>query len=260
MDRNLFKVLFIFLFVIDVIKSKGLLYYTNFKFEKIVFGAENLMKDYVTLANDPKADLPDSYTVCNSVFVKFPTTASSVIEMSKNDGSHWYMLELKHTDRIYEKFSENVEISAENPSTGKHEREFFSKSVIPIVPHSWFHICMGLDTVSGLLRIVVNGIEVVNEEKEYFKNTTHWKPKSLKGAIFQFMGSWADGFWYQHRSMFSYMNIFKSMMSTDDMVKRTSGGEECYIQGDYLRCCYSYCTPFVANNFILSAGMRWNGM
>ena len=146
-----------------------------------------------------------------------------------------------------------------NTSTGKNEREFFSKSVIPIVPHSWFHICMGLDTVSGLLRIVVNGIEVVNEEKEYFKNTTHWKPKSLKGAILQFMG-YAGGFWYQHRSMFSYMNIFKSMMSTDDMVKRTSGGEECYIQGDYLRCCYSYCTPFVANNFILSAGMRWNGM
>ena len=259
MEMNLLKFLFIFLFVINVIKSKGLLYYTNFKFEKIVFGAENLMKDYVTLANDPKADLPDSYTVCNSVFVKFPTTASSVIEMLKNDGSHWYLLELKHTDRIYEKFSENVEISLENPSTGKHEREFFSKSVIPIVPHSWFHICMGLDTVSGLLRIVVNGIEVVNEEKEYFKNTTHWKPKSLKGAILQFMG-YAGGFWYQHRSMFSYMNIFKSMMSTDDMVKRTSGGEECYIQGDYLRCCYSYCTPFVANNFILSAGMRWNGM
>ena len=152
-----------------------------------------------------------------------------------------------------------MEICFENPSTGKIEREYFSKSVIPIVPHSWFHICMGLDTVSGLLRIVVNGIEVVNEEKQYFKNTTHWKPKSLKGSVLQLMG-YAGGFWYQHRSMFSYMNIFKSMMSTDDMVKRTSGGEECFIQGDYLRCCYSYCLAHVANNFILSAGMKWNGM
>ena len=259
MDRNLFKLLFIFLFVIDVIKSKGLLYYTNFKFEKIVFGAENLMKDYVTLANDPKADLPDSYTVCNSVFVKFPTTASNVIQMLKNDGSPWYMLTLMHTDRIYERFSENVALIREDPATGTVEREYFSNSMVPIVPHSWFHICMGLDTVSGLLRIVVNGIEVVNEEKEYFKNTTHWKPKSLKGAILELMG-YSGGFWYQHRSTFSYMNIFKSMMSTDDMVKRTSGGEECFIQGDYLRCCYSYCTPFVANNFILSVGMRWNGM
>ena len=234
MDMNLFKVLFMLLFVIDVIKSKGLLYYTNFKFEKIVFGARNLMKDYVTLANDPKADLPDSYTVCNSVFVKFPTTATSVIEMFKNDGSHWYLLELDPGNRIYERFSESMIISFIDPSTGKHDRKYFSRATIPIVPHSWYHICMGLDTVSGLLRIVVNGIEVVNEEKDYFKNTTHWKPKSLKRSILQFKGNMA-GFWYQQRSMFSNMNIFKSMMSTEDMVKRTSGGEDCFIQGNYLR-------------------------
>ena len=42
---------------------------------------------------------------------------------------------------------------------------------------------MGLDTVSGLLRIVVNGLEVVSEEKDYFRNTTHWKPKSVKGRL-----------------------------------------------------------------------------
>ena len=156
--------------------------------------------------------------------------------MLKNDGSPWYKLELSHPDRIYERFSENVAIIREDPASGKVEREYFSNSgiLLPIVPHSWFHICMGLDTVSGLLRIVVNGIEVVNEEKEYFKNTTLWKPKSLKGAILQ-LKSYSGGLWYQHRSMFSYMNIFKSTMSTDDMVKRTSGGEECYIQGDYLR-------------------------
>ena len=42
---------------------------------------------------------------------------------------------------------------------------------------------MGLDTVSGLLRIVVNGLEVVSEEKDYFRNTTHWKPTSVKGRL-----------------------------------------------------------------------------
>ena len=42
---------------------------------------------------------------------------------------------------------------------------------------------MGLDTVSGLLRIVVNGLEVVNEEKDYFRNTTRWKPTSVKGRL-----------------------------------------------------------------------------
>ena len=110
----------------------------------------------------------------------------------------------------------------------------FPDTGIPIVPHSWYHICMGLDTVSGLLRIVVNGVEVVNEEKEYFRNSTHWKPTSLKGRILQFKG-YCSGFWYQHRNIFSNLNIFSSMMSVEDMVTRTAGGEACDSPGDYLR-------------------------
>ena len=51
------------------------------------------------------------------------------------------------------------------------------------MPHSWYHVCMGLDTVSGMLRIVVNGVELVNEKKDYFRNTTHWKPTSVKGTL-----------------------------------------------------------------------------
>ena len=42
---------------------------------------------------------------------------------------------------------------------------------------------MGLDTVSGLLRIVVNGKVVVDEEKQYFKDTSAWKPKSIAGHL-----------------------------------------------------------------------------
>ena len=93
---------------------------------------------------------------------------------------------------------------------------------------------MGLDTVSGLLRIVVNGVEVVNEEKEYFKHTTESKPASVEGKILIFKGYHA-GFWYQHWGTVSNLNIFSSMMSLDDMEKRTSGGEDCYSPGDYLQ-------------------------
>ena len=103
------------------------------------------------------------------------------------------------------------------------------------MPHSWYHICMGLDTVSGLLRIVVNGVEVVNEEKDYFRNTTHWKPKSLKGRIILFKG-FMSGFWYLHKNTFSNLNIWSSVKSVEFMVARTSeGGESCFSPGDYLR-------------------------
>ena len=87
--------------------------------------------------------------------------------------------------------------------------------------------------VSGLLRIVVNGRKVVNMEKEYFRNTKQWKPRSLAGKIIVFKG-YSGGFWYQFRSTFANMNIFGSMMSVEDMVTRTSGGEGCDSQGDYL--------------------------
>ena len=42
---------------------------------------------------------------------------------------------------------------------------------------------MGLDTASGLLRIVVNGREVVNMEKDYFRNTTSWKSDTVDGKV-----------------------------------------------------------------------------
>ena len=94
---------------------------------------------------------------------------------------------------------------------------------------------MGLDTVSGLLRIVVNGLQVVNEKKEYFRNTTHWKPKSLEGRIILFKG-FMSGFWYLHKNTFSNLNIWSSVKSVEFMVERTSeGGESCFSPGDYLR-------------------------
>ena len=136
--------------------------------------------------------------------------------------------------------SEIVHVIYTDPKTNERDAEFFGMGVvvnngtgIPIVPHSWYHVCMGLDTVSGLLRIVVNGVVMVNEEKEYFRNTKQWKPKSLEGKLLLFKSFM--GFWYQHRSIMSNMNIFSSMMSVENMIRRTTGGDDCSSTGDYIR-------------------------
>ena len=92
---------------------------------------------------------------------------------------------------------------------------------------------MGLDTVSGLLRVVLNGKVVVNDEREYFRNTSHWKSNSVEGKIIQFKGY--VGVWIQHLGKFSNLDIFNSLISTEQMVSRTSGGNNCYSAGDYLR-------------------------
>ena len=211
-------------------------YLSNFKFERIVVGDDALMKDYVTLANDPKGNLPESFTFCSSVFFKYWSTGISIIEMLKEDGSHWFHMNLRTAQRKYDSINSMTEwfsLYYENPATGSIDREDFT-DIIPIVPHSWYHICIGIDTMSGLLRFAVNGKEVVNAEKEYFKNTKAWKPSSIGGKIVHFKGYWG-GFWYQYRHIFSNMNIFSSMMTIEDMVIRTSGSNDCTSPGDYLR-------------------------
>ena len=74
--------------------------------------------------------------------------------------------------------SESLLIWYEDPMTNQILPVDFPDTGIPIVPHSWYHVCLGLDTESGLLRIVVNGVKVVDEAKEYFRNTSVWKPQS----------------------------------------------------------------------------------
>ena len=68
---------------------------SNFKFEDLVFGEDNLVKDYVTLANDPKANFPDTFTVCSSLFVKFFATDNDIITMLKEDGTPWITLTMR---------------------------------------------------------------------------------------------------------------------------------------------------------------------
>ena len=225
------------LLVVNVAFGENMLYLSNAKFGPVVWGEESKIVDYVTLANDQIGNLPNSFTICSSYFMKFVQSSHQVVEMLKQDGSPWFTLAIETGQRNTNTFSETVKLwlPPKGSYTSYHQDLFReAPDMVAIVPHSWYHVCMGLDTVSGLLRIVVNGVEVVNEEKEYFRNSTHWKPTSLKGRILQFKG-YCSGFWYQHRNIFSNLNIFSSMMSVEDMFTRTAGGEACDTPGDYLR-------------------------
>ena len=158
--------------------------------------------------------------------------------MLKEDGSVWFSLNIQTSGRSsYEseihKESEIVQVWYQDESQNMHVSMMFFDTGIPIVPHSWYHICLGLDTVSGLLRIVVNGVKVVDEEKEFFRNTSAWKPQSLAGKLLVFKGY--NIAWAQYRGKFTNMNIFSSMISLEDMMMRTSGvADDCTGPGDYL--------------------------
>ena len=234
MKRRSFCPLCFLVILLNEVNGNPLQYYSSFKFGDLVYGEEHLIKDFLTLDNEPEGNLPEIFTICSSVFVDFPLSQSSVFQILKDDGSPWFLLELAATNRDYKTLSEVMLIRFEDPVTGVTDYQMFVDTIIPIVPHSWYHICLGLDTGSGLLRIVVNSLLVVNEEKDYFKDTKSSVPTSLKGNLLIFKGYWSK-VWYQYRSTFSNLNIFSSMMSVDDMVTRTAGEEGCDSPGDYLR-------------------------
>ena len=210
-------------------------YFSNFKFGPLEWGKESMIKDFATLTTDKVGNLPDSFTICSSNFITFVSSSNSVFQLLKQDGSPWFKLSIETGQRNRVTFTEVLKLwLPPGGSYTSYHQDLFT-GIIPIVPHSWYHVCMGLDTVSGLLRIVVNGVEVVNEEKNYFRNSADVKPKSVAGKLLVFKEHHI-GVYLNNRGMFTNMNIFGSMMSIDAMIQRTSGGESCFDPGDYLRC------------------------
>ena len=98
-------------------------YFSNFELEKIpVYGEEHLIKDYVTLANDPKANLPDTFTICSSIFMEYRPGLEGVgiLEMFKEDGSHWFLLNY---------YVKTLEFYYMNPATGKSGQDTMRRGV-----------------------------------------------------------------------------------------------------------------------------------
>ena len=161
---------------LTVAMAQEIPFYSNFNNGNLIFGTEAQIPDFVTLANDPKADLPDDFTVCSSLYIEFMTTKNNFIEIYKNDGTHWFQMDLEHL-RDYNTFSERISMYY-----GSDLFKFWD-SKVAINPHSWYHVCLGLDTVSGHLRIVINGQVIFDSIKELFINTTSLKPKSVAGKF-----------------------------------------------------------------------------
>ena len=136
------------------------------------------------------------------------TTINSFIDFSQENGSQWFQYMESFTVRITMHFD------------GKSHK--FWGGGVPIKPHTWYHVCLGLDSESGHLRVVVNGYLIVDEYIRYFKDSQNIRPQSLKGKILVFK-TLHIGYWYQARNIFSNMNVFSSLLSADSMVNITNG-------------------------------------
>ena len=103
-----------------VIDARQLNYFTNFNDGSLVFGDESTMTDYVTLTNDPGTNLPESFTICSSIFLKFMLTKNNFISIFKEDGTQWFQMDIEHL-KDYSTLTERITLVHYNPISGKDE-------------------------------------------------------------------------------------------------------------------------------------------
>ena len=108
---------------------------------------ETVITDYAILKNDPVGKLTDQFTICNSIFVEYVTTSQDFFTLYTKNGKPWITIKLLANKNLTE-FTEFVHIVL-----NRKINVFFGDSGIQVNPHSWYTGCLGLDTVTGHLRI-----------------------------------------------------------------------------------------------------------
>ena len=65
-------------------------YLTNYKPVGVIYGEESLIKDFVTLSQDPISNLPASFTICSSVYLGTINGPLNIFQMYNENGEHFF--------------------------------------------------------------------------------------------------------------------------------------------------------------------------
>ena len=84
--------MFVALSFFNLGSAKDLIYFSNFKPGPLITGPESVVTDYVTMTSNPGSNLPDEFTICNSLFIEVMTTLQNIFEILKEDGTHWFTI------------------------------------------------------------------------------------------------------------------------------------------------------------------------
>ena len=98
----------------------------------------------------------------------------------------------------------------------------------------WYHSCTGINMVTGLVQMVINGEVIVDEVLEELKGTAEVRPRNLQGNLL--LGKvWVGvDFWYQGRQTVSNLNIYGGILSKEEMMEKTFGSACGVSDGDFL--------------------------
>ena len=183
------------------------------------------LKTYAVLKNDLKGSLPADFTICSTVFISKHFNHFPLILIGTDE-------EIFFKSFIYSTGLVNTSVVGLSIQDVEYHRD---ESKIPkVFPDQWLKICVGLSTVSGSIKMVVDGILVHDIISETLKNSANKVPTNLSGKITIGVGKYAEG-WVSTDFNVTNLNVFSSSLSVGIMKQITEHNpEKCDQQGDYL--------------------------
>ena len=174
----------------------------------------NDVPSLATLANDPRAALPESFTICSDIMSVFSTKRN-------------YLMFFNLLGRDGEPFLSAIMVD------GKFFTTRVAKGKTAIVfPNKWVRSCMAIHTVSGIIQWVVDGSLVENNTIDALKGPK--VPIDLNGRIILGARKVSKKSWYVLSNKLTNLNIFSCLLLLELMQRRTNGEDICLEEGDYL--------------------------
>ena len=176
---------------------------------------------YAELKDDPRASLPDSFTMCSTIMtISCPSLPMPAFSTILDNDRAQFLAPVSLLESTVNALKIFYLEGASEEVVGK---------IPPLFPNQWTRSCMAINTTSGLIHWVVEGTLVLTSTSEKVKRG---RPKDLSKKLVLGARSYA-GLWEAPSSKVTNLNIFSSPLSIEKMESIT-GGARCLEEGDYL--------------------------
>ena len=179
---------------------------------------------FAELKHDPRASLPDSFTVCSTMMT---TSCRNYVWPA-----FFTILDENRTQFLAPIISRWTIKSALQVLYLQGMSERVIGKIPPLFPKKWTRSCTAVNTTSGMIQYVVEGTLALTTISEEVKDSKR-RPKDLSNKLVLGARSYGGSVYITQGQKVTNLNIFSSTLSIEEM-KSITGGESCLKEGDYL--------------------------
>jgi hypothetical protein len=124
--------------------------------------------NFAQLAADPKGNLPERFTICSATFLANRISRFAWFDILNNEGSHWifFYQKVKNLGKDTSELAHSVWFNV----NGAY---YYLADFGPFQYNRWVHLCIGLDTVVGVISAVADGQVLEPKEVQGTVESTH---------------------------------------------------------------------------------------